>query len=284
MNKLVNYIKNHKAKCTIMATLILIFAIWMIWSNLSIQVNSYTVYDEQIPSSFDDFRIAQVSDLHNAEFGINNAKLIEKLRISNPDIIVITGDTVDNFHTDTELALNFLEQAIKIAPCYYITGNHEAWIGRIVFSDFEDKMLELGVIVLHGESMLLEKEGACIVLAGVDDPDYSSKFSKSLSEMSTDEYFTVLLSHRPERFEEYVDNGYDLVLSGHAHGGQFRLPFVGGLLAPNQGWFPKYDSGLYAKDNTTMIVSRGIGNSVVPIRINNRPELIIIELNNDNKE
>ena len=257
--------------------------VWLIWSNVTVDVNNYVISNQQIPNAFDEFRIAHISDLHNAEFGSENSKLIESVLISNPDIIVLTGDTIDNFHTDIDLALNFLEQAIKIAPCYYITGNYEAWIGRVVFSEFEDKMLELGVMVLHNESLLLEKEGERIVLVGIDDPDYSVGFSKSLSEMATDEYFTVLLSHRPECFEEYVENGYDLVLSGHAHGGQFRLPFIGGVLAPNQGWFPKYDSGLYIKDNTTMIVSRGIGNSVVPIRINNRPELIIIELNSDNK-
>lgn len=283
MKDLYKYIKSHKSNTLIIAAITIIMIVWLVWYNVTVDVNNYVISNQQIPNAFDEFRIAHISDLHNAEFGSENSKLIESLMISNPDIIVLTGDTIDNFHTDIDVALNFLEQAIKIAPCYYITGNHEAWIGRVVFSEFEDKMLELGVMVLHNESLLLEKEGERIVLVGIDDPDCSAGFSKSLSEMATDEYFTVLLSHRPECFEEYVENGYDLVLSGHAHGGQFRLPFIGGILAPNQGWFPKYDSGLYIKDNTTMIVSRGIGNSVVPIRINNRPELIIIELNSDNK-
>ncbi len=281
MDKLINYIKSNKTKSAIISILIIAFVVWLIWSNTTIEENSYVIYDEQIPTSFDGFKIAHVSDLHNAEFGQNNAQLLNILDNANPDIIVITGDTIDYFHTNTEVALNFIEKAMKIAPCYYITGNHEGWLGRIAFSNFEDKMIAFGVVVLHDESVFWEKEEEKIVLMGIDDPDYSYGFSKTLSKMATKEHFTILLSHRPEYFDEYVSCGYDLVLSGHAHGGQFRLPLIGGLLAPDQGWFPKYDSGMYIQENTTMIVSRGLGNSVVPIRINNRPELIIVELQSE---
>lgn len=275
------YITSHKAKHIIIASLIIIMIAWIICSNLTIKISEYKIRDEKIPSSFDGFVIAQISDLHNAEFGRDNSVLIDKLNASNPDIIVFTGDTVDNFHTDIESALIFIEQAIKIAPCYYVTGNHEAWIGHVEFSELENKMISWGVVVLHGEGVLLEKEDEIIFLVGIDDPDYSYGFSKKLPELVNREHFTILLSHRPEYFDEYVSCGYDLVLSGHAHGGQFRLPFIGGILAPNQGWFPKYDSGAFTKENTTMIVSRGLGNSVVPIRINNPPELILIELNRE---
>ena len=278
MKNMINYIKNNRNKSIIIAVFVLVFLVWLVWSNISIEISRYTVCDELIPSTFDGFKIAQVSDLHNAEFGENNETLIEKIEKENPDIIVITGDTLDYFHTNVDVAVTFIEQALKIAPCYYVTGNHEGWIGRVSFSDFEEKLNELGVIVLHNESVLLEQGGEKIALMGIDDPDYTSGFSKNLTDMATDEYFTVLLSHRPEYFDDYVYNGYNLILSGHAHGGQFRLPLIGGLLAPDQGWFPKYDSGMYIQENTTMIVSRGLGNSVVPIRINNRPELIIVEL------
>lgn len=278
MKNMINYIKNNRNKSIIIAVFVLVFLVWLVWSNISIEISRYTVCDELIPSTFDGFKIAQVSDLHNAEFGENNETLIEKIEKENPDIIVITGDTLDYFHINVDVAVTFIEQAIKIAPCYYVTGNHEGWIGRLAFSDFEEKLNELGVIVLHNESVLLEQGGEKIALMGIDDPDYTSGFSKNLTDMATDEHFTILLSHRPEYFDEYVSCGYDLVLSGHAHGGQFRLPLIGGLLAPDQGWFPKYDSGMYIQENITMIVSRGLGNSVVPIRINNRPELIIVEL------
>ena len=100
-----------------------------------------------------------------------------------------------------------------------------------------------------------------------------------LEELHTeDDVFTILLSHRPELFDIYADHGMDLILSGHAHGGQFRLPFIGGLVAPNQGLFPEYDAGIYTEGNTNMLVSRGVGNSILPFRINNRPEVILIEL------
>ena len=273
-----DYIGKNKIKCTIIIVLAIIFIAWLIWSNLSIETNYYTISGEHLPASFDGFKIAHVSDLHNAEFGTDNSQLLNILRDAKPDIIAITGDSIDKFHTNTEITVNFLKDAMAIAPCYLVTGNHEGWLGIVEFIELEKRLEDIGVIVLHNEEHEIELGGEIITVFGVDDPDYRSGFSQSLKKGSASENYTVLLSHRPEHFEEYVENGYDLVLSGHAHGGQFRLPIIGGLLAPNQGWFPKYDSGLYTKNNTNMIVSRGIGNSVVPIRFNNRPQIVIIEL------
>ena len=131
-------------------------------------------------------------------------------------------------------------------------------------------------------------EGETITLIGVNDPSYQTDYLFGDSEMvmntkledlhTGNDGFTLLLSHRPELFDTYVDQDVDLVLSGHAHGGQFRLPFIGGLVAPNQGLFPEYDAGIYTEGNTNMLVSRGVGNSILPFRINNRPEVILIEL------
>ena len=145
-----------------------------------------------------------------------------------------------------------------------------------------------GVAVLENERAEIELSGETISILGVDDPSFNTDYlfgdsaavvSNTLTEISTgDDGFALLLSHRPELFDTYVACGMDLTLSGHAHGGQFRLPFVGGLVAPNQGLFPKYDSGLYTDGGTNMIVSRGIGNSILPFRFNNRPEVILIEL------
>ena len=152
-------------------------------------------------------------------------------------------------------------------------------------------MIELGVVVLEDARVELEQSGETITLIGVNDPSFQTDYlfgdsetvmQGSLQELTNkDDGYTVLLSHRPELFKVYVENGADLVLSGHAHGGQFRLPFVGGLVAPNQGLFPEYDIGLYTEENTNMIVSRGIGNSILPFRFNNRPEVIFIELESD---
>jgi hypothetical protein len=149
---------------------------------------------------------------------------------------------------------------------------------------------EAGVIVLEDEAIPLERNGETITLLGLADPDFTVKgdmfgevpamVSTKLKNLIGDESgYTILLSHRPELLETYVNCGIDLVFAGHAHGGQFRLPFIGGLVAPNQGLFPKYDAGLYTDGGTSMVVSRGIGNSIIPLRFNNRPEIVLVELN-----
>ena len=242
----------------------------------------------KIPEAFTGFRIAQVSDLHNAEFGEGNEKLIELLSLSRPDMIVITGDLIDSRHTDIEIALEFARQAIKLAPVYYVSGNHEARVRE--YEDLKMGLAEAGVIVLEDQKVQITREGESISILGIDDPSFQEDYlfgdaasvtSSALSELQNEsDGYTVLLAHRPELFETYVDAGVDLVFSGHAHGGQFRLPFIGGLVAPNQGFFPKYDAGLFSEGSTTMIVSRGVGNSIIPIRFNNRPEIILVTLSN----
>lgn len=260
--------------------------IWTLWGNSALEVNTYTIASNRLPESFSDFRIAQVSDLHNAEMGGGNEKLLAILRGSEPDIIVITGDMVDSYHTDIDIALRFSEAAMEIAPCYYVTGNHEARISE--FDDLKAGLEAAGVIFLENKRIELEQEGEVIALLGVCDPsfqtdylfgDSASVISGTLQELTAaDDAYTILLSHRPELFDTYVKSGVDLVFSGHAHGGQFRLPFVGGLVAPNQGLFPEYDAGLFTEGNTTMVVSKGVGNSIIPVRFNNRPEIIVVVL------
>ena len=260
--------------------------IWTLWGNSALEVNTYTIASNRLPESFSDFRIAQVSDLHNAEMGGGNEKLLAILRGSEPDIIVITGDMVDSYHTDIDIALRFSEAAMEIAPCYYVTGNHEARISE--FDDLKAGLEAAGVIVLENKRIELEQEGEVIALLGVCDPSFQTDYlfgdsapviSGTLQELTAaDDAYTILLSHRPELFDTYVKSGVDLVFSGHAHGGQFRLPFVGGLVAPNQGLFPEYDAGLFTEGNTTMVVSKGVGNSIIPVRFNNRPEIIVVVL------
>jgi len=260
--------------------------IWTAWGNTALELNTYTVSSDRLPVAFDGYRIAHISDLHNTEFGERNKNLLTILQEAAPDIIAITGDLIDSRNTDVEVALAFAEKAMQIAPCYYVTGNHEARISE--YNELKIGLEDVGVIVLDDKRIGLELSGESITLLGVDDPSFDTDYlfgdaasvvSSKLKDLITEEDgFTVLLSHRPELFDTYVDSGMNLVLSGHAHGGQFRLPFVGGLVAPNQGFFPKYDSGIYTDNNTSMIVSRGIGNSIFPFRFNNRPEVILVEL------
>ena len=270
----------------VVAAILFALIAWIIWGNTALELNTYTISSSKLPQSFDGYRIAHVSDLHNAEMGKNNEKLLTMLRDADPDMIAITGDLVDSRNTDIEVALQFVREAVKIAPCYYVTGNHEARISE--HDELKEAMEAAGVTVLEDAKTDISLTGEFITLIGVNDPSYQTDYlfgdaktvmNTKLEELHTEQdRFTILLSHRPELFETYVDHDLDLVLSGHAHGGQFRLPFVGGLVAPNQGFFPEYDAGLYSMNHTNMIVSRGIGNSILPFRFNNRPEVIIIEL------
>lgn len=261
---------------------------WTIWSNTALEVNEWKLRAETILPEFSGFRIAHVSDLHNAEIGERNCRLLSALREAEPDIIAITGDILDSRRTDTELAFAFLSEAVKIAPCYFVSGNHEERIAG--YDGFKLQMEALGVTVLEDECISLERDGAGINLIGLQDPSFDTPYltgdaagltKAKLEGFSFEDGYTLLLSHRPELFEIYVQSGADLVLSGHAHGGQIRLPFLGGLFAPNQGFFPEYDGGLYSSGDTSMLVSRGIGNSLFPLRFNNRPELLLIELRAD---
>ncbi len=271
----------------VVAPLLIALILWIVWGNKALQLNSYTISSDRVPEAFDGYRIAHISDLHNTEIGKDNEILLTMLKEAEPDIIAITGDFIDSRNTDIEIALRFAERAARIAPCYYVTGNHEARVPE--YDEFKSELTELGLAVLEDDRIDLKMNDETITLIGVNDPSFKSDylFDDEESVMKTqlhelmkeNDGFTILLSHRPELFDIYVDSGVDLVLSGHAHGGQFRLPFVGGLVAPDQGLFPKYDTGLYSAESTNMIVSRGIGNSIIPFRFNNRPEVILIILN-----
>ena len=204
----------------------------------------------------------------------------------NITIFAISETLKTNYmKTDIEIALAFTKEAVKIAPCYYITGNHESRIDE--YDTFKSGLISQGITVLENKSVYIEKSNDKICLIGVSDPLFSTDneshssviMKNTLDSLNINgDFFTVLLSHRPEPFKVYKEYSIDLVLSGHAHGGQFRLPFLGGVFVPSQGLFPEYDSGMFYENGTSMIISRGIGNSVIPFRINNRPEVVLIEL------
>ena len=278
--------KKEFRSLAVTAAVLLALIIWIAWGNSALELNTYTINSPLLPDGFDGFRIAHVSDLHNTEIGKDNEKLLAMLQDAEPDIIAITGDLIDSRNTDVEVALQFIREAVKIAPCYYVTGNHESRISE--YSVLKAGMETAGVVILEDARTEISLGGETITLIGVNDPSFRTNdlsgdsvtvMDAKLTQLHGDDNeFTILLSHRPELFDTYVQNNIDLVLSGHAHGGQLRLPFIGGLVAPHQGMFPEYDAGLYTEENTNMIVSRGVGNSIFPFRINNRPEVILIEL------
>lgn len=246
--------------------------IWIIWGNTTVGLNTITVAESNLPAAFDGYRIAHVSDLHNSWLW---EQAINQLKKAQPDIICITGDMVDAHRTDISVALSFAAQAVKIAPCYYITGNHETALSAAEFAELTDGLSALGVTVLDDEEVFLRKGNAQISLVG-----HSWGPTDRVGELTAFDGYRMLLSHDPdpEEFANYVAAEYDLVLCGHLHGGQFRIPFLGGLYVPSQGLFPENDAGLYTEGPTDMVVSRGIGNSAFPLRLNNQPEVVLIIL------
>ena len=273
--------------CCIFAAFLIAFVIWVAYENSTVQLNTINIKSDKLPDSFDGYKIAHISDLHNTEFGKTDGKLINLLKEAKPNLIAITGDMLDTRRDGFEYDVEFVKQAVNIAPCFFVTGNHEGKSPN--YAALKKELIDAGVAIIDDEKIDVKRSGETITLLGINDPlfktDGFSGNSRTITEqrltsLSIDKSsYNVLLSHRPEMLDLYEKYGLDVVLCGHAHGGQFRIPFVGGLFAPNQGAFPKYDSGLYTKNGTNMIVSRGVGKSIIPFRINNPPEIIIIELN-----
>lgn len=274
--------KNRKSvKILFIFVIAVIAVIYLYWGNTKIGVTNITVTSDNIPDEFNGFKIVHISDLHNAEFGDGQKDLIDKIEAQDADIIVITGDMIDSRRTDVDKAVELITGLGNKIPVYYVTGNHESRVRE--YNELESKLIENGVTVLKNESVKIEKDSSFINVIGVDDPSFgmsANDIFHTVSELKTDGY-DVLLSHRPELFETYCESGAELVLCGHAHGGQVRIPFIGGIVAPNQGLFPEYTAGSYKSGSTEMIVSRGLGNSIIPLRVNNPPELVVITLSGE---
>lgn len=279
--------KRKKLLLIVLSVIILISALYVLIfaDNKTIGTTFYTVSSEDLPKSFDGFTVVQVSDLHNDLFGENNCELIAAIKAASPDIIVLTGDIMDSYDTNLEIACDFIDGIADIAPIYYVTGNHE-YRFPITYDKFEAHMKAAGVTVLHNKSAEIELDGETITVCGTKDPLFSGIphfedtpwFEERLMNIVPDEGFSILLSHRPDIFDLYCRVGANLVLSGHAHGGQLRLPFIGAILVPGQPLFPKYADGIHTSGDTTLIISRGLGNSSFPIRVNNPPELVVVTL------
>ncbi|GAB6550771.1 metallophosphoesterase [Bacillus mobilis] len=278
--------KKIKKSVLLIATLVGCIIFLYLQNNL-ISITEVKITSSKIPSSFKGYKILQISDLHNKQFGDNQDVLIQKIKSIDPDIIAITGDLIDSKSYNAEVSMQLIREIVKKYPVYFVTGNHEQWSGK--YNRLEKELKKYDVNVLRNEHVGIRKGEQEINLLGIDDPEFVTgnrdegniiidEIKKAKIEMQPDTY-NVLLSHRPEFLTEYAKEKVDLVLSGHAHGGQVRLPFIGGLVAPNQGIFPTYTAGLYEKQNTSMVVSRGLGNSIIPQRIFNRPELVVVQLN-----
>lgn len=262
-----------------------------------IEIAEYTIKNKKIPKDFDDYVILQISDIHNKTFGQNNCKLKDMINEVNPHVVFITGDLVDGESKDYEDVLELLKYLTDKYEVYYITGNHEqkALIKQYkdLYVKYFEKLKEIDAVHLDDEHVTLKKGDSHINVYGLTIPFKYYKYifdkdkrnidlepnyvEKQLGKVNKEDY-NILLAHTPFYFEDYEKWGADLTLAGHVHGGIIRLPFVGGLLSPNRTFFPKYDLGEYKINDSTMIVSKGLGGSKVLIRFNCKPEIVKITL------
>ena len=254
---------------------------WFFWQQNSLKVQTVTVTSAELPAAFDGLRIVHLSDNHGKEFGKDNEELLQKVAELQPDLIVLTGDLIDQ-ESQLEMVPALARGLSALAPTYYVTGNHE-WPLHCV-SELKQMLTDCGVRVLSNEYEVWEKNGTTLAVAGVDDPNgpADQKTGKELrGEIEAD--YTILLTHRNAVFE-YAGWGYDLVLCGHGHGGIFRVPLLDrGVLSTDRTFFPEFDGGLYGfADGGWCFESRGLGSNTVPIeafRLFNRPDLPLIILN-----
>ncbi|HPX31928.1 MAG TPA: metallophosphoesterase [Erysipelotrichaceae bacterium] len=262
---------------TLIIVLIIAFLVYAIYQNKNVGITFYEFFSDKVEK---EKRIVHLSDIHNDLFGKNNIRLIELIKSVNPDYIFLTGDLLDSRRTNVYRCYYLIEKIIKIAPIYFVTGNHES--RKTFYPKFKEKLIELGVIVLDNRKIKLEE----INLVGIDDPGFKAKPNETVYRKIIDEQlkeieledFNVLLAHRPQYFDIYAKYDFDFVFTGHAHGGQIRLPYIGGLLSPQQGILPKYTIGIYESNNTKMVVSRGLGNSQFPLRVFNNPEIVVVDI------
>lgn len=275
--------KNHKR---ILIALVILIALCISAFYNGLVIRKYTIHSDKILKD-NDVKIVLIADLHSHLYGKRQNDIINKIVKQCPDIVLLAGDIIDDkdaFHG----AKIFLKRIKDIAPCYYVTGNHEYWSGKI--DRIKGYIKKVGINVLDNRKEIIKVNGNNIFIYGIDDPyiesydksfklDNWEKLLQSIWETDSSDKYKILLSHRPEKVDEYKKYDYDLITCGHSHGGQVRVPLLlNGLFAPDQGYFPKYAGGLYAYNNTKQIVSRGVSYNPRLPRIFNPPEIVSINI------
>lgn len=266
-------------------TIAVVTVIYGIYCSNTLEIKNYSFSSDKLNSQV---RFVFISDLHCREYGEKNCDLVTKIKEQNPDFIAVGGDMVNKYSADDHVMRELLPQLVEIAPTYCILGNHELALKDEI--DFRNDIDSTGAKLLDNEMITLNINGEKILLGGMSDfpyyeynaPDFNTPeryFWDEFKESSKDCY-SILLHHQPEYLESIMqDSNVDLVMCGHTHGGAVQIPFVGGLFAPNQGFFPKYDKGEFNLYNTKMIVSAGLGDAYPILRLNNCPEISVVEIN-----
>ena len=269
----------------VLAVIAALGAAWFYWQCWGLMTTRAEVTLDRLPEGFDGCRVVLLSDLHGHEYGGGSSDLLERVASEEPEAIFMVGDMIDRAE-QLEMIPALAEGLAAIAPTYYVTGNHEWATGTNTVRELKPLLADCGVTVLTNRYEILERNGDRLVLAGVDDPNGfgDQKTPEALAEEIAEEQpglFTVLLAHRNTEFDRYAAAGYDLVLSGHGHGGIVRLPFTDGLIGANRKFFPTRMAGLYTEGDSALYVSRGLGNNTTPIhgfRLFNRPEVVSLTL------
>lgn len=272
-------LKNKKFKNIYLLIMSIFIIIFVFAFNINLTTKYYKIDSHKLNENV---RILFISDLHSSYYGKNQKNLLTSINLQNPDIILLGGDIADDkrTHENTEILLKNIS---KKYPCYYVSGNHEFWSGEI--NNIKKMFLSYGINILEGNNKIISVNNQKINICGVDDPEIGKntffKQINNISNLINNSFFTIFLSHRPEYINTYIDYDFDLILSGHAHGGQWIIPCIlNGFYAPNQGFFPEYAGGLYKFDKKIFIVNRGLAKwsaSIIP-RIFNPPELVIIDI------
>lgn len=271
----------------------ILFLIRLYIDNEILEINSFEISSEKIPTQFNGFKILHLSDLHDKSYGSNNSKLLEKIDKISPDIIVLTGDMVSANDKDYNIFFNFIDNISSKYETFYIYGNHEESLKYSKKEVINEYLSKSGVKLLSNDNVTLYKDDAKVNIYGImPDINYYRKqkeykvttdfVRETLNDINLNEY-NILLSHSPKYFEVYADYGFDLVLSGHIHGGLIRLPIIGGVFSPDNELFPKYDSGLFKINSSNLIVSRGLSRGTTGFRLFNKPEMVVITLNHNEK-
>lgn len=275
--------KRKKTVLSVLGVLLVLVVAEFIHSNTVIEVEEFTFESEDVPQGFDGVRIVQISDYHN-HGGSHDDRLIKKIEEQHPDYIFLTGDIADRILTNIDKANAFLEKVSRIADCYLVWGNHDLALSKEDRERMTECCKDNGITVLEDEYITLTRGGDSLLLVGTISDMGSYYTDVMMKDYPSGEDFVIWLHHYPEDFEKIVDESRaagsqaDLVFCGHAHGGLIRLPFIGGVVAPGQGLFPKYTSGSYFYDGSEMLLSRGVGNSSVTRRFLDPFHLVVCEL------
>lgn len=261
--------------------LLLIICALLLWdSKYRLTVTEYSLEAQHLPAAFDGFTIVQLSDLHGAEFGTDNNRLIKQVSRLKPDLIALTGDYIESAE-QLPVTEHLIRKLTDIAPVYFTSGNHDWASGSI--RALKETVTDSGGIYLSNEMVEPEREGHSIILVGVEDPNSRADMIRPdalLQQVAAEhpDKFTILLAHRNDFVSKYPDLPCDVIFTGHGHGGVIRLPFAGGLIGTDRSFFPAYDAGLFQSGRYTMVVSRGLGDAPLIPRFLNNPEIVSVTL------